>query len=699
MRIGFRLACLTFAALASSTLVYAQVTVSSFSPGFGAPGDSITINGTGFYPGTPVVKFNGVTDTTAKATTTTLIQAKVPVGATTGRISVQNGTSTGTSISNFVVIGSGPYVTDFTPSVGSDFTSVELHGVHFTTATNCYFAGVPASSFFVSSDTLITMTAPAGVISGPLSVRSPLGNYTTTTNFDVPPIISGFSPTSGRVGTNVIVSGTNLLDTFAVWVGGDGGAFSVSASFTVLSNRAVRVTMPAGVATGQIRVDAPAGSYDSANLFFVPPTLSGFTPQLGAVGMNVTITGANFTPGPLTVRFNGTAAAISGSASFGQVTVVVPAGATSGPISVTTTNGTDTSTSNFLLPATISGFTPNHAPAGTWITVNGQNFLGATAASFNGLAATAIRVTNNTTLGVQVPAGVITGPISVTTPVNTATNAALFYGAPLITGFSPGHGAPGTSVTITGTNFLGVTAVRFNGVAGGIVSGNNGSIVATVPGGAQSGPISVVTPGGTNTSSSSFVVDYPTDMAIWATPAPYPATIGSNVTFTVTIVNNGPNSAPNVLVTNTLDPAFSFKSATINQGSVSNSGNLVIGTLGTMGNGAAATLIIKAVPNAIGSLTDTMTVTSDAPDPTPFNNTYATNVLVLSLPLVSIQNLTNQFRIWWPADLTNYVLQAKNSMLTNIYFSNVTTTPLISGNQASVFERNTNASRFYRLKK
>jgi uncharacterized repeat protein (TIGR01451 family) len=257
-------------------------------------------------------------------------------------------------------------------------------------------------------------------------------------------------------------------------------------------------------------------------------------------------------------------------------------------------------------------------------------------------------------------------------------------------------------VTITGTNFLGVSAVRFNGLTGMITTNDNGKIIATVPAGASSGPITVVAPAGTNVSAGTFVVDYPSDVAIWATPTPNPVTIGSNLVFTVTIVNYGPNSAPNVNATNTLPDSVTLKSATINQGTLVTNGNPILANLGTLNNGAAVTMILTVVPNTLGNITDTMSVGSDAPDPVPSNNTYSTNALVQSPALLSIQALTNpatQLKIVWPADLTNYVLQAKNSLLTNIFWSNVTATVTTSGNQRSVIEGNTNLMRVYRLKR
>ena len=702
MSVWVRFVCAAVFVWAGAGQVAGQVTISSFSPAFGAEGKQVTINGTGFSPGTLIVKFNGVQDTSAVATTPLMIQAKVPTGATTGRISVQVGSSQATSTTNFVVIGPGPYVTDFSPVTGGAGTRVFLNGVQFTSATGGNFAGRPAVNFFRSSDTLISMDAPVGVVTGPLTITSSLGNYTTLSNFDVPPGIAGISPSAGRAGTNLVVTGTNFLDAYAVWFTSTNGPITLPASFAVLSNGALRVTVPANATTGKITVDAPAGSADSPTNFLVQPTIYGFSPGFGPVGSSVTITGANFNVGTPVVKFNGTPAALSGTATFGRVIALVPSGATTGPLSVTTTDGSDTTANNFLLPANIADFTPNHGPPGTWVRLAGQNFLGVTGVSFNGQPAGNFVITNNTVLGAMVPPGVISGPLSVSTPLNTTNSSGLFYGAPLITGFTPSHGAANSSVTVTGTNFLGVTAVRFNGQDGGITSSDNGRIVATVPTGAQSGPISVVTPGGTAVSVDTFTVDAPSDVAIWGTPTPNPVTLGSNLVYTITIANYGPNTAPNVMATNALPDSVTLKAAAITQGTLATNGNFIFASLGALNNGAAVTLTLTVTPNALGYITNTMSVGSDTLDPVPSNNTAFTNALVQSPALLSIQALTNplnQIRILWPADLTNYSLQAKNSMQTNVFWSNVTATATTLGNQRTLTEGNTNPMRFYRLKR
>ena len=78
---------------------------------------------------------------------------------------------------------------------------------------------------------------------------------------------------------------------------------------------------------------------------------------------------------------------------------------------------------------------------------------------------------------------------------------------PAITGFTPTHGGAGVVVTISGDNLAGATAVRFGeGETSDIGGASDTEIQATVPAGATSGPIKVVTPAGTATSTDSFTV-------------------------------------------------------------------------------------------------------------------------------------------------------------------------------------------------
>ena len=76
---------------------------------------------------------------------------------------------------------------------------------------------------------------------------------------------------------------------------------------------------------------------------------------------------------------------------------------------------------------------------------------------------------------------------------------------PRIVRFAPVHGKPGTKVTLTGQHFLGALVVKFGGVKSTFTTATT-KIVATVPGHAKSGRITVTTRAGTAASPASFKV-------------------------------------------------------------------------------------------------------------------------------------------------------------------------------------------------
>lgn len=157
----------------------------------------------------------------------------------------------------------------------------------------------------------------------------------------------------------------------------------------------------------------------------------------------------------------------------------------------------------------ITSFTPTTGTAGTVVTITGTNFSGTTAVRFGGVAATVFVENSATQITATVPSGALSGPISVTTPLGTGTSATNFTVTatpPSITSFTPSEGKVGGSVTITGTNLNGATAVTFNGALATFTVNSATQITATIPTGASTGPIGVTTPEGSTASTTAFVV-------------------------------------------------------------------------------------------------------------------------------------------------------------------------------------------------
>jgi hypothetical protein len=209
------------------------------------------------------------------------------------------------------------------------------------------------------------------------------------------------------------------------------------------------------------------------------------------------------------VKFNGTAAAFTFVTNV-KVTAVVPNGATTGRITLSTPAGTAMSATDFIIitgsAPTITSFNPLSGNVGTTVAIHGTNFTGVNSVKFNGTAAAFTFVTSVKVTAV-VPTGATTGRITLSTPAGTATSPTNFtVSGPKITGFNPSSGGPGIVVRINGTNFGGVTSVKFNGTPATFTLVNSGQVTAVVPNGATTGPITLTTPAGTATSPTVFTV-------------------------------------------------------------------------------------------------------------------------------------------------------------------------------------------------
>ena len=195
----------------------------------------------------------------------------------------------------------------------------------------------------------MTATVPAGATAGPITVETPAADTASTANF-IPaaagvPTITSFSPTTGSVGSSVVITGTNFWCTTSVM-------FNTTAATTYVVNSATQITatVPVGTTTGPLHVTTTGGGpANSATSFTVVagPAITSFTPTSGDVGTSVTITGTNLT-GVTGVKFNGITAVFTTSTAT-SVTATVPSGATTGKITVTTSGGTATSTTDFTV--------------------------------------------------------------------------------------------------------------------------------------------------------------------------------------------------------------------------------------------------------------------------------------------------------------------------------------------------------------
>lgn len=152
------------------------------------------------------------------------------------------------------------------------------------------------------------------------------------------PVITfhSFSPDKGLPGSRVILQGKNMYKAASVWF--HGGKLK-KAKYTILSNNTILAVVPPAAKTGPIYLFSTEDTVVSKGIFEVlHPLITSFAPSQGPVGTTVELRGKNLV-GTREVYFNGVATSNFKVASNELVIAVVPAGATTGKISLVLAGG------------------------------------------------------------------------------------------------------------------------------------------------------------------------------------------------------------------------------------------------------------------------------------------------------------------------------------------------------------------------
>jgi hypothetical protein len=553
--------------------------VTSLSPNNGSSlgGFQIFINGTAFT-GATAVKFGSTAATSFNVGVDgTFITAVAPAG--TGTVDVTVTTPAGTSAINaaskftYSTAASAPTVTSISPTTGiaSGGTFVTITGTNFTGATAVKFGAALAPSSTVISATQITAIAPSGVGGSTVdvTVTTPTGTSATSAadqfSYVGPPTITSISPNSGAPGgsTTVTIIGTNFESSIDPVQKVRFGSIDAP-SFVRNSATQITAISPAGAGTVDVTVFTNGGvisATSAADRFTYSgtvPLITSISPNSGPIagGANVTITGVNFT-GATAVRFGSTNAALFTVNSAASITATSPAGS-AGAVDITVTTPAGTSPTNaadqFTYGAatsapTVTSISPTTgiASGGTFVTITGTNFTGATAVKFGAALAPSSTVISATQITAIAPSGVggSTVDVTVTTPTGTSATSAAdqfsYVGPPTITSISPNSGAPGggTTVTIIGTNFESsidpVQKVRFGSIdAPSFIRNSATQITAISPAGAGIVDVTVFTNGGVISATSAadrFTYSGTVPSVTSVSPNSGPVTGGTSVTI------------------------------------------------------------------------------------------------------------------------------------------------------------------------
>ena len=202
-------------------------------------------------------------------------------------------------------------------------------------------------------------------------------------------------------------------------------------------------------------------------------------------------------------------------------------------------------------------------------------------------------------------------------------------------GWSCNQGTPGI-ITCTRSAGLGPLATDVVDVTVKVALNPTGDLTSAVSAAAvEADPVS-----GNNTASATTSVNLNADLSLTLGDLPDPVTAGTNLVYTMTVVNNGPRTATGVVLTLTIDPGVSYLSFAGANWSCSE------GVTGTVTCTRAAALsalasdsvdvTVKVDPAQNGSLSTDVSVDAVEPDPAVGNNQGTINTAVQRQADVSI---------------------------------------------------------------
>ena len=156
------------------------------------------------------------------------------------------------------------------------------------------------------------------------------------------------------------------------------------------------------------------------------------------------------------------------------------------------------------------------------------------------------------------------------------------------------------------------------------------------------------------------------------TATPNPVNAGEDLTYTISVINNGPDSATNVVVADAISSLVAtggFRSATPSQGACTPSGvtngatvNLSC-NLGTLANGGTATVTVVVRPSiaVTGNRSNTATITSlDVGDPNRTNNSASVTSVVTAIADIQAEKTATPSSVRAGAPLL-FVITARNN--------------------------------------
>src|SRR5579884_4291225 len=117
------------------------------------------------------------------------------------------------------------------------------------------------------------------------------------------------------------------------------------------------------------------------------------------------------------------------------------------------------------------------------------------------------------------------------------------------------------------------------------------------------------------------------DLAVTKAGSPNPDRLPGDITWTMVVTNNGPDTATGVKVSDPMPSGNAFVSASTTQGACTG-GAILSCSLGTLAAGGKVTITLVTRPSTVGTQTNTVTVVGNETETNTANNTASASVVV-----------------------------------------------------------------------
>ena len=388
--------------------------LSSVSPNLAAIGSEITLGGAQFGDAPSVTLGNQTVPT--KTRTDNSISLTVPrmaTGPTTIRVQNADGTSDPLP---FTVLQPLPQLSGVDPANGLPGTVAKLMGEFLDKLKAVRFGTAQAEISGSGNEREVTVKVPT-TSRGPVKLTIETEGGQSQADFIVAatPEITSLSSTTIRVGSELTISGRNLLDGVVSLNG-----VVVDKAQTQVQDSQIKVIVPdAVVGTGKVSVTVfdklVASSQQTITVMLPLPTVSSISPDKGIKDTEVTITGQNL-QNVQEVKFGNQIAQVKPGSTNGKVIVSCPDFGSVQTVQITVRTGSGTSNSQSFTgapPPTIDKgrCVPAGLISGSALTLKGSNFGTMSQVRFtNGSVSRNefIRIENNE-ITLKVPAGTQSG--------------------------------------------------------------------------------------------------------------------------------------------------------------------------------------------------------------------------------------------------------------------------------------------------